>query len=304
MGLVQRDGIHRLRHAKGYSRPVRHDLHGSAWTGWLAGTGRLAGPGSARDGEIRPRRHLGNQCGRDPGQRHDPCGPGAEGTWREDRGRRRLSQRDDEAGRYRALPEARHRRGARLRGHARPLPRRLCRPRLSRPLHRRAATSSKRISRRGRRNGRRRSPGSAVGEIEAFAKAVGRDQAHLFPPRLWLRAARGTVPSSMHAASCIAAVTGAWQYEGGGAFHSNGGIFGLDKTMIEGLDLRRSEGPPARPVADRRRCSAASRRRFSAGRRSRAMLIQNTNPLSVAPEQAKVKRASPATTSSSASTSR
>ena len=41
----------------------------------------------------------------------------------------------------------------------------------------------------------------------------------------------------MHAASCIAAVTGAWQLEGGGAFHINADIYQLDKTMIEGLDV-------------------------------------------------------------------
>ena len=32
----------------------------------------------------------------------------------------------------------------------------------------------------------------------------------------------------------IAAVTGAWQYEGGGAFHSNSDIFKLDKSELEG----------------------------------------------------------------------
>jgi hypothetical protein len=37
----------------------------------------------------------------------------------------------------------------------------------------------------------------------------------------------------MHAASCIPAVTGAWQYEGGGAFHISADIFQLDKTLIE-----------------------------------------------------------------------
>ena len=41
----------------------------------------------------------------------------------------------------------------------------------------------------------------------------------------------------MHAASCIPAVTGAWQLEGGGAFHINADIYKLDKTMIEGLDV-------------------------------------------------------------------
>jgi anaerobic selenocysteine-containing dehydrogenase len=37
------------------------------------------------------------------------------------------------------------------------------------------------------------------------------------------RARNGAV--SMHAAACIAAVTGAWQHEGGGAFHNNGAIY-------------------------------------------------------------------------------
>ena len=55
----------------------------------------------ARDGEVGPRRDLGDQRGRDPGQRHDPCGQGAEGARRADRGHRRLPQRDDEAGRHR-----------------------------------------------------------------------------------------------------------------------------------------------------------------------------------------------------------
>ena len=94
----------------------------------------------------------------------------------------------------------------------------------------------------------------------------------------------------MHAASCIAAVTGAWQLEGGGAFHNNGDIFHLDKTVIEGSDVR----DPSIRMLDQSRIgpiltgdedSAAGRRR-----RSRRMLIQNTNPVSVAPDQEVVKR--------------
>ena len=69
---------------------------------------------------------------------------------------------------------------------------------------------------------------------------------------------------NMHAASCIAAVTGAWQHEGGGAFHNNGAIYHWRKTLIEGLDARDPERPPARPVADRprahRRCRGAAPR--------------------------------------------
>jgi anaerobic selenocysteine-containing dehydrogenase len=44
MGLVQRDSIHRLRHAKGYSRQFDTICTNMAWTGYVAGTGRLAGP--------------------------------------------------------------------------------------------------------------------------------------------------------------------------------------------------------------------------------------------------------------------
>ena len=44
MGLVQRDGINRLRHAKGYSGEHDTICTASSYAGWLAGTGRLAGP--------------------------------------------------------------------------------------------------------------------------------------------------------------------------------------------------------------------------------------------------------------------
>jgi anaerobic selenocysteine-containing dehydrogenase len=44
MGLVQRDGIYRLRHAKGYSRQYDTICTNMAWTGFIAGTGKLAGP--------------------------------------------------------------------------------------------------------------------------------------------------------------------------------------------------------------------------------------------------------------------
>src|SRR5690606_14525041 len=39
MGLVQRDGIYRLRHAKGYSYQFDTICTNMAWTGYIAGTG-------------------------------------------------------------------------------------------------------------------------------------------------------------------------------------------------------------------------------------------------------------------------
>ena len=82
MGLVQRDGINRLRHAKRYSGEFDTICTGSAWPGFIAGTGRLAGPDPREMAPLRPHRHLGNPCGRDAGQRDDPCRPRPQGARR------------------------------------------------------------------------------------------------------------------------------------------------------------------------------------------------------------------------------
>ena len=37
---------------------------------------------------------------------------------------------------------------------------------------------------------------------------------------------------NMHAVSCIPVVTGAWKHEGGGALHSNSGIYKWNKKMF------------------------------------------------------------------------
>ncbi|MCB2079852.1 MAG: molybdopterin-dependent oxidoreductase, partial [Novosphingobium sp.] len=44
MGQIQRDGIHRLRHLKRYSGQFDTICTNMAWTGYIAGTGKLAGP--------------------------------------------------------------------------------------------------------------------------------------------------------------------------------------------------------------------------------------------------------------------
>ena len=93
----------------------------------------------------------------------------------------------------------------------------------------------------------------------------------------------------MHAALCIPAVTGAWAHEGGGAFHSNSGVYKLQKTMIEGLDVRDLS---VRRL-DQSRVGAiltGDAEALKGGAPVRAMLIQNTNPLAVAPHQEKVRR--------------
>ena len=94
--------------------------------------------------------------------------------------------------------------------------------------------------------------------------------------------------SSMHAAASLAAITGAWQHEGGGALYAQTSIYGLDKTMIEGLDVmdarvRRLDQSRIGPIL------TGDRRDLGAGPPVNALFIQNTNPMNVAPELATVR---------------
>ncbi|MET0428774.1 MAG: molybdopterin-dependent oxidoreductase, partial [Microvirga sp.] len=130
--------------------------------------------------------------------------------------------------------------------------------------------------------------GLSVAEIEAFAHLVGERPRTFF--RLgygFARQRNGAV--SMHAASCIAAVTGAWQHEGGGAFHNNGAIYHWDKSLIEAHE---AVDPAVRRLDQSQigRVLTGDPEALRHGPPVKAMIIQNTNPVSVAPEQERVKR--------------
>ena len=129
--------------------------------------------------------------------------------------------------------------------------------------------------------------GLDVAEIETFAQWVGARKSTFF--RLgygFSRSRNGAV--AMHAAASIAAVTGAWAHEGGGAFNSNSGIYHLDQTIIEGLDAC----DRTIRALDQSRIGAVLTGEPAAlhgGPPVMAMLIQNTNPACVAPDQSKVR---------------
>jgi anaerobic selenocysteine-containing dehydrogenase len=129
--------------------------------------------------------------------------------------------------------------------------------------------------------------GTPVETIEEFASLIGERKRAFF--RLGYGFARSrNGPANMHAACCIPAVTGAWQYEGGGAFHINADIFKLDMTLVEGLDVR----DRAVRVLDQSRIGeilTGGREALFGGPPVTALIIQNTNPMSVAPDQNKVK---------------
>jgi anaerobic selenocysteine-containing dehydrogenase len=130
--------------------------------------------------------------------------------------------------------------------------------------------------------------GLPVAEIEAFAALVGATKRTYFRLGYGFSRQRNGA-ANMHAALSIAAVTGAWAYEGGGAFHNNAAIFHWKKTLIEGLD---AEDPDVRSL-DQSRIGAVLTGDPEALRGRgpvKALLVQSTNPLSVAPNQEKVRR--------------
>lgn len=130
--------------------------------------------------------------------------------------------------------------------------------------------------------------GLAVDEIEAFARLIGERQRAFFRIGYGLsRSRNGAV--NVHAITCIPTVTGAWLHEGGGALHSNSGIYHLRKTMIEGLDVM----DQSVRVLEQGRIGEVllgNPQDLRGGPPVVAMLVQNTNPVSVAPDQNKVKQ--------------
>ncbi len=79
--------------------------------------------------------------------------------------------------------------------------------------------------------------GLTIEQIEEFAALVGRTKRAFFRLGYGFSRQRNGA-ANMHAASCIPVVTGGWAHEGGGALHASSAVYGLDKTLIEGLDAR------------------------------------------------------------------
>jgi anaerobic selenocysteine-containing dehydrogenase len=287
MGFVMRDGIHRLRHAKKYSGFFSTICVNPAWTGFIAGTGKLAGADpremaksnlvviwgtNAANTQVNVITHA-TRARKERGAKIVAVDiymnatmrqadlpvlirPGTDGALA--CAVMHCLFRDGNADwdylrRYTDVPHE-----------------------LAEHLLTRDPQWASRIT------------GAPVATIEAFARLVAENKRAYF--RLgygFARSRNGAI--NMHAASCIAAVAGAWRYEGGGAFHNNGSIFHLDTGLIEGNELR----DPSIRMLDQSRIGAVLTGDADAlrgGGPVTAMLIQNTNPVSVAPNQETVKR--------------
>ncbi len=124
-------------------------------------------------------------------------------------------------------------------------------------------------------------------EILEFARLYGRTK------RSYLRVGYGFSRSrngsaQLFAVSCLPAVTGAWQVKGGGALYANAGIYSIDRTLIEGLDVL----DPKTRIFDQSRIGPVllgDKRDLGDGPPVTALLIQNTNPMVVAPETLSVR---------------
>ena len=130
--------------------------------------------------------------------------------------------------------------------------------------------------------------GVPVAEIEAFAKAVGETKRTFFRLGYGFTRSRNGA-TQMHAANCIPAVTGAWQYEGGGAFFNNYALWHFNEAVIEGHDAL-DKSIRALDQSQIGRILTGDAEALLGKGPVKAMLIQNTNPMTVAPEQALVRQ--------------
>jgi anaerobic selenocysteine-containing dehydrogenase len=124
--------------------------------------------------------------------------------------------------------------------------------------------------------------GLSEDEITRFARLYGSTK------RSYIRVGYGFSRSrngaaQLFAVTCLPAVTGAWKYEGGGALYSNLGFVPLDLTLIEGRDLL----DPETRILDQSRIGpvlTGDPRDIGDSPPVTALFIQNTNPMVVAPE--------------------
>jgi anaerobic selenocysteine-containing dehydrogenase len=95
--------------------------------------------------------------------------------------------------------------------------------------------------------------------------------------------------AQLFAVSCLPAVTGAWQHPGGGALYGNSALYSqFNRSLIEGLDVLDS----SIRILDQSRIGAVltgDTRDLADGPPVTALLIQNTNPMVVAPDTLRVR---------------
>jgi anaerobic selenocysteine-containing dehydrogenase len=286
MGLVQRDGIHRLTHVMGYSRRKRTICTAVAIAGWSAGVGRIAGPdpremarsdlivvwgGNPVSTQVNAMTHI-SRARKTRGAKLVVIDPYRTGTAAA--ADMHLAPRPGTDGALacavlHVLFRDGHADRAYLAAHAEDT------AALEAHLASRTPAWAAAIT------------GLEPAAIEAFATLYGST------PRSYIRCGFGFTRSrngavNLHAVTCLPTVTGAWQHEGGGALWQHAAIFNWDKTLTEGLDVK---APGVREL-DMSRIGAIlddDRDALQGGPPVRAMLIQSANPAVSAPDSSRVR---------------
>jgi len=130
--------------------------------------------------------------------------------------------------------------------------------------------------------------GVPAAQIEALAKRYGEtDRAYIRVGYGFARSRNG--PMQVHAVASIATVGGKWRHEGGGALWKVDGYYKVDKSLIEATDRL----DPSTRVLDMSRIGPVLTGEDAGVRDGppvTAMLIQNTNPAAVAPDTGRVHK--------------
>ncbi len=124
--------------------------------------------------------------------------------------------------------------------------------------------------------------GLPVEQIVEFARLYGQAKAAFIRAHHGFSRSRNGA-ANMHAVTCLPAVTGAWKVKGGGALYGHTGMYPINKALIEGTEMLDKSireldqsrlGPILTGDADA----------LKNGPPVTGMLIQNTNPAMVCPE--------------------
>ena len=287
MGLVQRDGIERLRHVMRYSRQKSTICATIAESGWMAGVGKILGPdpremvesdlivmwgGNPVATQVNVMTHV-TRARKERGARFIVVDPYRTGTAAA--ADVHLAVRPGTDGALAcAVMHAAFRDGYADRAYMAAYAD--CPEALEAHLATRTPAWAAEIT------------GLAEADIEAFAQAYNSTQRSYIRVGYGFSRARNGA-AMLHAVTCLPTVTGAWQHRGGGAFWNNRGIYTWDKTLIEGLDARDT----SIRLLDMSRIASVltgSRADLGDGPPVHAMLIQNTNPMVVAPDSNRVRR--------------
>ncbi|CAO3374271.1 molybdopterin oxidoreductase family protein [Azospirillum argentinense] len=285
MGLVQRGGIQRLRHAKGYSRQISTVCDTPANMGWLAGHGDIRGadPREMADSDlivnwggnpvatqVNVMTHV-SRARKGRGAKLVTIDPYRTGT-AEVSDRHLMLRPGTDGALACAVMHVLFRDGLADRAY----------------LDRYAAGADRLEAHLATRTPEWAAAitGLTVEEIVDFARLYGTTK------RSYLRLGYGLTrahngAAQMHAVSCLPVVTGAWAHKGGGALYCSSGIYSIDRTLSEGLDRLDSS---VRGFDQSRIGAVLTGEDIAGGPPVTAMLIQNTNPAAICPDSARVRR--------------